>query len=442
MSSKKNTLKDVRVLDFTWSVSGSTTARTLAGLGAEVIKVEWPKSPDYMRFAMFAKEDEPNIDNGAFFNNLNAGKLGISLNAKSKRGMELIHELLSKSDIVLENFSTGVFESWGLLYQNLEQISPGIIYMSISGLGHTGRNKHYGTWGPTAQALSGMTYTSGLPDKPPAGWGYSYLDYIAGYKGAYSVLAALRHKRETGEGQHIDISQVEAGIDLTGANILDFTVNKRTSYRPEFPPGNRSITSKEHSSNSYRGPDACPHNSYRCKGGGENDWCTIAIFNNEEWLKLVKIMGNPEWTEQQKFSSVEGRIEFQDELDARIERFTMGYEKHELMHLLQKNGIVAGAVQTSAELMEKDCQLEHRELYEKLNHPLLGMRRFEGLPIKMSKSCTKLSKAAPILGESNEYVFGEVLNYSEEEIQAFYSQGILWPENSEEDLNKDLKPLW
>src|SRR5699024_10337477 len=395
------------------------------------------------RFAFFAKGDEPNINNGAFFNNLNAGKLGVSLNAKSTRGMELIHELLGVSDIVLENFSTGVFESWGLTYEDLEKVSPGIIYMSISGMCHTGRNKYYGTWGPTAQALSGMTFTSGLPDKQPAGWGYSYLDYIAGYKGAFSVLAALRHKRKTGEGQHIDISQVEAGIDLTGANILDYTVNNRSSYRPEFPAGNRSVSSKEHASNTYRGRDACPHNTYRCKGGGENNWCTIAIFNDKEWIKLVEIMGHPDWTKFQKFSSFEGRVEFQDELDARIERFTMEFDKHELMHLLQKNGIAAGAVQTSSELMESDPQLENRGLFEKLNHSLLGMRRFEGLPIKMSKSHTKLSRSAPILGEDNEYIFGEVLDYSKEEIEEFYSEGILWPEDlDEESLNRDLQPLW
>jgi len=440
---KKKSLEGVRVLDFTWSVSGSTTARILAALGAEVIKVEWPKSPDYMRFAFFAKGDKPTIDNGAFFNNLNAGKLGISLNAKSPQGMELVHELLSVSDIVLENFSTGVFEKWGLTYENLDKISPGIIYMSISGLGHTGRNRKYGTWGPTAQALSGMTFTSGLPNKHPAGWGFSYLDYIAGYKGAFSVLAALRHKRETGEGQHIDISQVEAGIDLTGANILDYTVNNRSSYRPEFPSGNRSVSSKENSSNTYRGRDACPHNTYRCKGGGENDWCTIAIFNDEEWHKLVDVMGYPEWTKFEKFSTFEGRVEFQDELDARIERFTMKYDKHELMMLLQENGIAAGAVQTSSELLDSDSQLENRQLFERLDHSLLGTRRFEGLPIKMSKSCTKLSKAAPLLGESNAYVFGEILGYSKEEIEKFHAKGILWPNDIDVDsLNEDLQPLW
>src|SRR5699024_11372427 len=117
--------------------------------------------------------------------------------------------------------------------------------------------------------------------------------------------------------------------------------------------------------------------------------------------------------------------------------------KHELMRLLQEYGIAAGAVQTSSELMDSDPQLEHRGLFEQLDHSLLGMRRFEGVPIKMSKSCTRLTKSAPILGESNEYVFGEVLGYSKEEIEEFYSEGILWPDDIDVDsLSEDLQPLW
>ncbi|MCG7335848.1 CoA transferase [Sporosarcina sp. ACRSM] len=442
MKVQDEVLNGVRVLDFTWSVSGATTARTLAAFGAEVIKVEWPKAPDYMRFSMYAEGDEPGLDNGAFFNNLSAGKKGISLNSKSERGMELVHELLAKSDIVLENFSAEVFEKWGLTYEELEKISPGIIYMSISGLGHTGRNKMYGTWGPTAQALSGMTFTSGLPETHPAGWGYSYLDNIAGYTGALTVLAALRHKRKTGKGQYIDISQVESGIHLAGANLLDFTVNGRSSRRPGFPPGNRSISSTKHSENTYRGREACPHNSYRCKGGGENDWCTIAIFTDEEWESLVRVMGSPNWAIQEKFKTKEGRIANQDEIDARLERFAQKYKKFELMELLQSNGITAGAVQTNEEIMDYDPQVKERGLIETLEHPLLGARRFEGLPIDMSKTPPYLHKAGPLMGEDNDYVFGEILGYSPEEIEQLTNDGVLWPDDMPKESITGIRPLW
>ncbi|WP_134700646.1 CaiB/BaiF CoA-transferase family protein [Ammoniphilus sp. YIM 78166] len=439
---QKEVLKGIRVLDFTWSVSGATTTRILAALGAEVIKVEWPKTPDAMRFSMYAKEDEPGLDNGAFFNNLSAGKKGITLNVKSERGMKLIHELLKKSDVVTENFSAGVFEKWGLSYESLNQISPGIIYMSISGLGHSGRNKMYGTWGPTAAALSGMTFTSGLPDTHPSGWGYSILDVVAGYTGAYSILNALYYKKRTGKGQYIDISQVETAMHLAGANLLDFTVNQRSSKRPGFPAGNRSVASHETSENSYRGKTGCPHNSYRCAGGGENDWCTIAVFSDAEWCAFKGAIGNPPWASQEKFDTMEGRIRCQDELDDSIETFTMTRNKYEVMELLQKHGIACGAVQMNEDIMEKDPQLKVRALFEKLGHSLLGVRSFEGIPIKMSKTQPYLHKAGPLMGEDNDYVFGTVLGYSQEEIKEMTEAGVLWPDDMPKDQFKVIRPLW
>jgi crotonobetainyl-CoA:carnitine CoA-transferase CaiB-like acyl-CoA transferase len=442
MGVQQEVLKGFRVLDFTWSVSGATTTRILAAFGAEVIKVEWPKTPDAMRFSMYAKGDEPGLDNGAFFNNLSAGKRGITLNVKSERGMELIHELLKKSDVVTENFSAGVFEKWGLGYEALEEISPGIVYMSISGLGHSGRNKMYGTWGPTAAALSGMTYTSGLPDIHPSGWGYSILDVVAGYTGAYAILTALYHKKRTGKGQYIDISQVETAMHLAGANLLDYTVNDRSSRRPGFPSGNRSIISKEMSENSYRGRTGCPHNSYRCDGGGENDWCTIAIFSDDEWNAFKHAIGNPEWASDNKFQTLEQRISHQDELDQFIESFTSKRNKYEVMELLQKYGIACGAVQMNEDLLENDPQLQARELFEKLEHTLLGTRSFEGIPIKMSKTQPYLHKPGPLMGEDNDYVFGTILGYSQEEIQLMTDEGVLWPEDMLKNEFKAIRPLW
>lgn len=442
MDNRKEVLKGIRVLDFTWSVSGSTTARILAAFGAEVIKVEWPKNPDYMRFSMYAKGDEPGLNNGAFFNNLNAGKKSLTLNVKSKRGMEIVHEILKKSDVVLENFSAGVFKKWGLDYEALEEISPGIIYMSISGLGHTGRNKMYGTWGPTAAGLNGMTFISGLPKTKPAGWGYSVMDVVAGFTGAFSVITALIHKKKTGKGQHIDISQVESGLQLAGANLLDFTVNQRSSRRPGFPPGNRAITSKEHPENNYRGKEGCPHNSYRTAGGGDNDWCTIAIFSDEEWDTFKEAIGNPEWSMDEKYDTFEGRVNHQDELDQNIEAYTIKRNKYEIMELLQSHGIACGAVQMNEDIMEKDPQLQARGLFERLSHSLLGERNFVGIPIKMSETQPYLHKSAPLMGEDNEYVLCDVLGYSKEQIKELDDQGVLWPEDMPKEDFEVVRPLW
>jgi crotonobetainyl-CoA:carnitine CoA-transferase CaiB-like acyl-CoA transferase len=361
---------------------------------------------------------------------------------KSEKGMAIIKELIRKSDVVTENFSAGVFEKWGFTYENLSILSPGIIYMSISGLGHSGRRMMYGTWGPTAAALSGMTYISGLPDHHPCGWGYSYLDIIAGYTGAYSILTALYHKKRTGKGQYIDISQVETAMHLAGANLLDFTVNGRSSQRSSFPTGNRSVLSPNMNESDYRGAVACPHNIYRCVGGGKNDWCAIAVYSDMEWERFKEAIGEPEWSQSERFDHLSGRIQYQDELDQAIQTYTLQYNKYELMSRLQSYGIACGAVQENEDIVEKDQQLQYRGLFEQIEHPLLGLRKIEGIPIKMSENSAQISKAAPLMGEDNEYVYGSILGYSNEEIKSMVDAGTLWPVDMPKESFKAVRPLW
>lgn len=435
-------LKGVRVLDFTWSVSGSMTTRILASMGAEVIKVEWPKTPDAMRFSMYAEGDEPGLDNGVFFNNLNAGKRGVTLNVKSDKGREIIESLIQECDVVTENFSAEVFEKWGLGYDSLKKINPQIIYMSISGLGHTGRNRLYGTWGPTAAALSGMTFTSGLPGEPPCGWGYSILDLVAGYSGAVSVLNALYYKAKTGEGQYVDISQVETGLPLCGLSLLDFTVNDRASDKLAFPPGNHSVIAGAPPGTAYRGPEGCPHNVYRCKGEGDNDWCVIAIFNNEEWEAFKQAIGTPSWTTLEKFNTFQSRVENQEELDLLVQSFTIDKDKYEVMDLMQAYGVPCGAVQMNEDIVENDQQLRSRGFFERRTHPLLGERYIEGVPIKMNQGQPYIHSASPLMGEHNEYVLGDILGYSSAEIRKMYEAGVLWPADMPRDEFKVVRPLW
>ena len=438
MNIQQDLLTGIRVLDFTWSVSGSTTTRILAAMGAEVIKVEWPKTPDMMRFSMYAKEDEPGLDNGAFFNSLNVGKRSFTINIKSAEGMDIVKDLIRKSDVITENFSAGVFEKWGLDYDSLKEINEGIIYMSISGLGHTGRQKNYGTWGPTAAALSGMTYISGLPDTHPSGWGYSILDIVAGYTGAYSVLTALFHKKRTGEGQYIDISQVETALPLVGTNLLNYFVNGRSSH----PTGNRSVLSADFNKIDFRGPAACPQNTYRCAGDDANDYCVIAIYDNNEWERFKAAIGQPEWVNDERFADLNGRIQHQDELDRFIEEYTSRFTKYEIMEKLQKYDLVAAAVQQNEDIIETDAQLQFRGLFETINHPLLGERLVEGIPIKMSESSPYIHKSAPLMGEDNDYVLKEILHFSDKEIELMHDHGVFWPLDMSKDSFKAVRPLW
>lgn len=224
-------LAGVRVLDFTWVRAGPWATRWLGAFGADVIKIEWPERLDILRGVRHTTP--PGMDEGpntiGQFTDTNTNKRGITLNVRSAKGLELVQQLVTKCDIVIENFSSRVMQRWGLGYEELRQLRPNIIYVSMAGFGHTRRHHSYTTMGPSAQALSGLTFLSGLPGKPPAGWGWSYLDDTGGMYGAMSALTALRHRNATGQGQHVDLSQMTAGITLNGPAFLDRTVNGRAA---------------------------------------------------------------------------------------------------------------------------------------------------------------------------------------------------------------------
>ena len=212
----KPPLDGIRVVDFTWIVAGPTCTRLLGDLGAEVIRVENEQTLDSIRFGRPHPNGFDPPDSGAMFNWLDRNKRSITVNARHPDGLDLIKRLIRVSDVVIENYSSRILENWGLSFEEQRAENSEIIYVSLSGFGHSGPQRDYSTWGPTAQALSGLTAMSGLPEAPePAGWGYSYLDHMAGFTAAAAITAALRHRRETGQGQWIDLSQVETGMALT-----------------------------------------------------------------------------------------------------------------------------------------------------------------------------------------------------------------------------------
>ena len=302
--SRPRALENIRVVDFSWVRAGPWATRWLGALGAEVIKIEWPESERGRLPSTTTPQDlEVNLNTSGNFADTNVNKKSLSLNVRSAKGLEIVKRLIAVSDIVIENFSSRVLRNWGLGYDELCRIKPDIVYVSMSGYGHTGRNHHYTTFGPVAQAVSGLTYLSGLPDKPPAGWGWSYMDDTGGMYGAMCALTGLYHRNMTGQGQHIDLSQMVSSVPLNGPALLDFTVNGRGSRRAGFPPGNRAHWPGTPLVNNYRGPTVAPHNAYRTHPGGYNDWCVIVCRSDEEWQQLVQVMGAPSWASSEKFVS-------------------------------------------------------------------------------------------------------------------------------------------
>jgi crotonobetainyl-CoA:carnitine CoA-transferase CaiB-like acyl-CoA transferase len=423
-------LEGIRVVDFTWVRAGPWAARWLGTLGAEVIKVEWPENMDILRQNRFTIPPgvEPGPNSTGQFADTNANKRGISINVRKPKGLELIKQLIGVSDVVIENFSSRIMQRWGLEYEEMRKLRPDIVYVSMAGFGHTGRHHWYGTMGPAAQALSGLTFLSGLPDAPPAGWGWSYLDDTGGMYGAMCALTALHHRSATGRGQHVDLSQMIAGITLTGPAFLDRTINGRESRREGYPPGNRTVWPGAPLVNNYRGPIAAPHNAYRTRGGGYNDWCVIACLSNDEWQDLVQLMGSPDWATDGKLDTLQGRLDKQEEMDQGIEEWTLTLEKYELTNLCQEAGIKAMAVQSSEDRVEHDPQLRERGMYVPGAHPMLGSWKFQNAPFKLSESPAAIRRPPPMIGEHNREIMEDLLGLSHDELQDGYQDGTFWPE--------------
>ncbi len=432
-SRNKRPLEGVRILDLTWLQVGPQATRLLATFGAQVIRIEWRerKAIDFIRYTPpFAPDHASadggrsqgvtrghgvrgNYDRGAYFNNTNPGKYGITLNLNHPKGRDLLRRMAREANVICENFSPGQMDKWGLGYGDLRKINPGIIYIQTTGLGKAGVYKDYVSYGPTAQAFSGLTYLSGLPEPhPPAGWGYSYLDHSPGYFGAILLMAAIRRQRQSGAGCYIDMSQSATGLMLSGTSILQ----RQISGKPTVRYGNRKPFL-----------DWSPHGAYRC--AGEDNWIAISIQSDEQWRKLTEEMGSPDWALDNRFATAAGRKQNEDDLDERITAFTSGCDRYELMNRLQARGIPAGVVQKAPDRFDLDPQLKARGYYVDLPHTEIGTWPVEGFPAKLSRSPAKVGgptgRAAPKLGEDNNFVYGQLVGLSAEEMAALAEEGVI-----------------
>lgn len=414
-------LTGIRVADFCWMGVGAVATRMLADFGAEVIKIEARDRLDMPRRLPIYKdevrsygEEDPNPDpnKGGLFNNYSRNKLGVTINMKTERGQQLVRRLIAASSVVTENFAPGVMEKWGLTYEELRKITPEVILARMSGYGHSGPHHRYKSYGPVVQAVSGLSFISGLPDREPSGWGLSYMDNQAAYYNSAAVLMAIMRRNITGKGQEIDVSAVEAGINLIGPDLLDVSINGVATRRPGFPTGNRLTE-----------PQAAPHGVYPAEG--EDTWVAIAVFDDDQWERLVTVLGRPDWANAPEFSSVAGRHAHQDELDAHLSRWTSARTAHETMDLLQRAGVPAGAVQNARDLAETDPQIAHRGTFFELDHPVIGVAKFEGTPIRFTRTVQQNWRSAPLLGEDNDYVFGDILGLDRAEIAELTAEGVI-----------------
>ena len=366
---------------------------------------------DILRGAPPFRDERRGIDLGGAFNNHNSEKLGITLNLRTPRGRELLESLVRISDVVAENFAAGVMERLGFGYEHLSAIRPDVIYVSNSGFGASGPYRSYKTWGPIVQAISGLTFTSGLPDREPAGWGFSYMDHTGGYIMAIAILMALYHRARTGEGQWVDMACTEAGATLNGPATLDWTVNHRPMRRPGSPHSNRNDW-----------PPMAPHGIYPALG--DDAWIAIACRDDADWGALAQVLDR-RFTREARFAELAGRLAAQDELDREIASWTREREASAAACALVAAGVPAAAVARPEERIERDSNTAAWGLWPEVEHTAIGRVRVDGLPVHLSRTDWSIARGAPCLGEHNRQVFGDLLGLTPEEIEALRGEGVI-----------------
>jgi len=403
-----------RICDFGGVLAGAGATRILSAFGAQVIRIEDPTNQgrwDVIRGAPPHKDGKPGRERGGGFINHNAQKLGITLNLKAERGKQLFRQLVAVSDAVTENFAAGVMERLGFDYEQLRVIRPDIVYVSNCGFGHTGPYVKFKSWGPIVQAMSGLTFTSGLRDQAPAGWGYSYMDHTGAYYMAMALLMALYHRERSGEGQWIDLAMTEAGTTLNGPALLDYTVNGRALRRQGMPDSNRS-----------QWPRMAPHGIYPTQG--EDAWVAISCRDDLDWKALRQVVAEG-WTGDGRYVDLDGRIASEDSLDEQLASWTRRCEKFDVEARLQAAGVPAAAVQTPPERIDHDANTEAWGLWPEVEHPVIGKQRIDGLPVHLSETDWRFSEGGPLLGQHNQQIYGELLGLDANEIAELTEEGVI-----------------
>ncbi|MEE9198206.1 MAG: CoA transferase [Dehalococcoidia bacterium] len=409
----KQALGGLKVADFTWVGAGPITTKYLADHGATVVRVESLVKSDPLRLSSPFRDGESGINRSGFYSNYNTGKYSVALNLNCPKGVETARRLVLWADVVAENFTPGVMNRWGLGYARVRELRPDIIYFSTSQQGQTGPHSHHAGYGNHSASLAGFTHITGWPDRDAVMPYGAYTDFISPRYGVATILAALDYRRRTGKGQHIDLSQLEVGLQFLAPLLMDCAVNGRRFLRR----GNRD-------------PNASPHGAYPCRGedrpsmSSGDAWCVIAVFNDDQWRSLRQAMGDPPWASEPGYATLIGRKSHEGELDALIAEWTRQHTAEQVMERLQKVGVPAGVVRTSGDLF-CDPQLRHRGHFVFLEHPEMGNHSYDGPSFKLSKTPGELRGPAPCLGEHTEFILRQFLGMDDEEIAGLAEAGAL-----------------
>lgn len=395
-------LRDLKVLDFSWVVAGPAITRVLADYGATVVKVESSTSLDLAReFAPF-HDGIPGIERSAMFHNMAAGKMSLTLNLATLEARHVVEDLVGWADVVCESFSPRAMRRWGLDYPSLRKINPRVVMLSSCLFGQDGPYATFAGFGTMGAALAGFNSVIGWPDRAPIGQIMAYTDTVSPRFGLAALLAALDHRDRTGNGQYVDLSQMEASLHFLTPAWLDFAINGKDFVRH----GNTD-------------PQMCPHAVLQA--AGEDAWVAIACRTDRDWAALVDVVGIPE-LRRDSWNSLANRLACREELEHLLACWTRCHTPAGVEELLQERGIPAHAIQGSADLFT-DSQLRLRQHFIELSHDSVGKVIIEAPRVKLSRTPAEVTRPGPQLGEHNFLILSDILQYDDERIAELVSTG-------------------
>jgi crotonobetainyl-CoA:carnitine CoA-transferase CaiB-like acyl-CoA transferase len=401
----KRPFEGLKVIEYGELISAPYCARLLAGLGAEVVKVENAGSGDKARINGPFPGDIADPEKSGLFLSLNANKIGITLNLKTKKGQEIFKKLVAAADVLIENYAPGYMKKLGLDYDTLKLINPGLVMVSITPFGQTGPYKNYKAYHINSCAAGGMSVGIGDPKREPLTIPLSHGGYQSGSNAATAILAALLARRKTGKGQYIDISEVEVWATAhAGQNVLTYP------YR-----GLNGIRRGIHGGRTY------PNEIFACKDG----YVCVITPQAEQWKRFIEVLGSPEWSTNPKYRDRKAIAEQNpDEVNALIIPWMLTHTKEEIFKLCQDKRVPCAPVYDIKEVIN-NRQIKAMDFFIELEHPEAGTLKYPKGPCTFEKTDWEWQKAAPLLGEDNEKIICEHLGYSKDEFTGLKKSGVI-----------------
>jgi len=394
----------LKVLDFTWAAAGPIATKQFGDNGATVVKIESTRHPDSVRLGGPFKNDTPGINRSGFHADFNSSKMSIAVDMTHKQAARVVIPLVEWADIVAVSFRPGVMERWGFGYDRLREINPGIVMLNTSLYGISGPWNAVPGFGAQGQAVAGFTGQTGWPDRPPASPKGAYTDSVSARYAAAAIVAALIHRKRTGDGQFIEIAQVETGIEFLAPQLLQYQLTGIAQER-----------------NGNCDPTALLHGVFPTSG--DDRWIAIEVWNQEEWKRLLAVLAAPAGLAPDELDASLSAAPRED-LEQYIGDLTAPWDGTELMGRLRERGVACGVVMRPSDLCE-DVYLRERDHFWSLPHPEMGTLDYNGPAYRFEKTPSRLTSAAPCLGEHTDHVLRDILSFGDDEVAEIRAMGLL-----------------